>query len=158
VDERVTSVKLRQLTILVSSQWLWIIPLSPFSYFPSIPNPHRSKCITARNLFTQNFQEVIDERTAKQKDDPDYKPPENFLLVLMRAKYNDGTILTTTEITGILIGVLLGGHHTTSVTGGTYEDRHLVEHDARLVSRHIEVICVQNVNIIPQIPLQNIQH
>jgi cytochrome P450 len=90
VDERVTSVKLRQLSILVSSQWLWIISLSPFSYFPSI---------TARNLFTQNFQEVIDERTAKQKDDPDYKPPENFLLVLMRAKYNDGTILTTTEIT-----------------------------------------------------------
>jgi sterol 14-demethylase len=97
-------------------------------FFPSIPNPHRSKCITARNLFTKIFQEVIDERTAKQKDDPDYKPPEDFLQVLMGAKYKDGTILTTTEITGILIGVLLGGQHTSNVTG-TWLMSHLLKDD-----------------------------
>lgn len=35
----------------------------------------------------------------------------------MEAKYRDGTTLTTTEITGIMIGTLLGGQHTSNVTG-----------------------------------------
>jgi sterol 14-demethylase len=86
-------------------------------FFPWIPNPHRTKCLNARNLFTKIFQEVIDERTAKNKADPNYKPPKDFLQVLMEAKYRDGAELTTTEITGIMIGVLLGGQHTSNVTG-----------------------------------------
>ena len=86
-------------------------------FFPWIPNPHRTKCINARNLFTKIFQEVIDERTEKQKTDPNYETPKDFLQVLMEAKYRDGKVLTTTEITGILIGVLLGGQHTSNVTG-----------------------------------------
>lgn len=78
-------------------------------FFPSIPNPHRSKCIAARNLFTKIFQEVIDERNEKKKVDASYKPPQDFLQVLMEAKYKDGKTLSTTEISGILIGILLGG-------------------------------------------------
>lgn len=86
-------------------------------FFPGIPNPHKNKCITARNLFTKIFQEVIDERNAMKQADPNYTPPSDFLQVLTEAKYRDGTSLTTTEITGILIGVLLGGQHTSNVTG-----------------------------------------
>jgi sterol 14-demethylase len=95
-------------------------------FFPGIPNPHKSKCITARNLFTKIFQEVIDERNEKQKADPNYKPPADFLQVLMEAKYKDGNSLTTTEITGILIGILLGGQHTSNVTG-TWLTAHLLK-------------------------------
>lgn len=95
-------------------------------FFPWIPNPHRSKCIAARNLFTKLFQQVIDERNQKKKQDPNYTPPGDFLQILMEAKYKDGQALTTTEITGILIGVLLGGQHTSNVTG-TWLMAHLLK-------------------------------
>lgn len=86
-------------------------------FFPSIPNPNRTKCVNARNLFKRIFQEVIDKRKEKQQNDPKYEPPKDFLQVLMEAKYKDGTPLTMQEITGILIGILLGGQHTSNVTG-----------------------------------------
>jgi sterol 14-demethylase len=95
-------------------------------FFPWIPNPHRSKCIAARKLFTQLFQQVIDDRGEKKANDPNYQPPSDFLQILMEAKYRDGTPLTTTEITGILIGVLLGGQHTSNVTG-TWLMAHLLK-------------------------------
>lgn len=95
-------------------------------FFPWIPNPNRSKCVAARSLFTKIFQEVIDERMKAAKDDPNYKPPDDFLQVLMTATYRDGTPLTTIEITGILIGVLLGGQHTSNVTG-TWLMAHLLK-------------------------------
>lgn len=95
-------------------------------FFPSIPNPHRSKCIAARTLFTKIFQEVIDQREAERKANPKYVPPQDFLQVLMEAKYKDGSTLTTTEITGIMIGVLLGGQHTSNVTG-TWLMAHLLK-------------------------------
>ena len=74
------------------------------------------------------FQEVIDERTLQAKQDPNYVPPNDFLQVLMKAKYRDGTRLCTTEITGIMIGVLLGGQHTSNVTG-TWLMSHLLKDD-----------------------------
>jgi sterol 14-demethylase len=86
-------------------------------FFPNLPNPHRSKCVKARQLFKEMFQEVIEERKKKQASDPNYKPPEDYLQVLMEAKYKDGTPLTMTEITGNMIGILLGGQHTSNVTG-----------------------------------------
>jgi sterol 14-demethylase len=61
-----------------------------------------------------------------RKDDPNYKPTQDFLQVLMEAKYRDGKTLSTTEITGILIGVLLGGQHTSNVTG-TWLMSHLLK-------------------------------
>lgn len=96
-------------------------------FFPSIPNPHKSKCIAARKLFTKIFKEVIDERNAAKDADPtNYAPPQDFLQVLMEAKYRDGKELTLTDITGILIGVLLGGQHTSNVTG-TWLMAHLLK-------------------------------
>ena len=59
----------------------------------------------------------MDERLEKTKRDASYNPPRDFLQDLMEATYKDGTKPTTTEITGILIGVLLGGQHTSNVTG-----------------------------------------
>ena len=86
-------------------------------FFPSLPNPHRSKCVKARQLFKKIFQEVIEKRKEKQKNDPNYETPKDYLQVLMDAKYRDGTPLTMQEITGNLIGILLGGQHTSNVTG-----------------------------------------
>ena len=86
-------------------------------FFPSIPNPHKTKCVTARTLFKQKFEEVIQKRKEKAAADLNYKPPEDYLQVLIDAKYKDGNSLTLQEITGIMIGVLLGGQHTSNVTG-----------------------------------------
>jgi sterol 14alpha-demethylase len=63
------------------------------------------------------FQEILQEREEKEKNDPKYESPQDFLEVLKNAEYKDGRKLTPTEITGILIGVLLGGQHTSNVTG-----------------------------------------
>jgi len=84
-------------------------------FFPWIPNPHRRKCIAARKLFEIMFKEVMDDRNKKRQKDKEGSKPD-FLQVLMDAKYKDGTPLTVTEITGIMIGVLLGGQHTSNVT------------------------------------------
>lgn len=69
---------------------------------------------------------MIDERNEKMKSDSSYQPPQDFLQVLMEAKYKDGNSLTITEITGILIGILLGGQHTSNVTG-TWLMSHLLK-------------------------------
>ncbi len=88
--------------------------------------------MTARNLFTKIFKEVIDERNAARNADPaNYVPPQDFLQVLMEAKYRDGKELTLTDITGILIGVLLGGQHTSNVTG-TWLMAHLLKDEGWL--------------------------
>ena len=59
----------------------------------------------------------MEERKTKATTDPGYQPPRDFLQDLMEATYRDGTKPTPTEITGILIGTLLGGQHTSNVTG-----------------------------------------
>lgn len=86
-------------------------------FFPNLPNPNKTKCVVARQLFEKIFTEVMAEREKKSKVDPQYVPPRDFLQDLMEAKYNDGSKPTPSEITGILIGVLLGGQHTSNVTG-----------------------------------------
>lgn len=86
-------------------------------FFPSLPNPHRSKCVAARELFKQIFQQVIENRRKKESADSKDAKPNDYLQVLMDAKYKDGTPLTMTEITGNMIGILLGGQHTSNVTG-----------------------------------------
>ena len=57
--------------------------------------------------------QVIDARLAAPAADRKH----DFLQVLLEASYRDGTKLTVEEITGIMIGVLLGGQHTSNVTG-----------------------------------------
>ena len=51
----------------------------------------------------------MEERKQRAEKDPTYQPPRDFLQDLMEATYKDGTKPSTKEITGILIGVLLGG-------------------------------------------------
>ncbi|KAG7373396.1 cytochrome P450 [Nitzschia inconspicua] len=96
-------------------------------FFPWIPNPNKAKCVTARKLFEKMFKEVIDERNKEKAKDPqNFVPPSDILQVLMEASYRDGTKLTLTEITGILLGVLLGGQHTSNVTS-TWLMAHLLK-------------------------------
>jgi len=85
------------------------IPITFF--FPSMPNPMRSKCVAARQMFEKLFTEIAENR---RKSDEQF---DDFLQVLMDGRYKDGKPLTNAEITGIMVGTLLGGQHTSNVTG-----------------------------------------
>lgn len=57
-------------------------------------------------MFEEIFQKTAEKRRASGESRDD------FLQVLMEAKYKDGRELTMQEITGIMVGTLLGGQHT----------------------------------------------
>lgn len=107
-----------------------------------MPNPHRSACIKARKLFESKFREVIEGRQQKAKRDPEYTTPNDLLQDLIDAQYRDGTKPSIEEITGILIGVLLGGQHTSNVTG-TWMLVHLLKNTewmSKVMSEQDEIV------------------
>lgn len=89
------------------------IPITFF--FPNMPNPSRSKCVNARNTFEKIFAEVVERRRAEPEGSGAHY--DDFLQVLMDTTYRDGSSLTMKEITGIMVATLLGGQHTSNVTG-----------------------------------------
>jgi sterol 14-demethylase len=105
------------------------IPITFF--YPNMPHPFRNKCLRARQMFEGIFQKIIAERRAKGEvfDDFLQVPPgcsqstwylrltALFMQVLMDSKYKDGQPLSMQEITGIMVATLLGGQHTSNVTG-----------------------------------------
>jgi sterol 14-demethylase len=104
------------------------------SFFPNIPHPFASKCLNARTLFENLFKQVIKQRETTRDENSDYS---DFLEILVNARYKDGRPLSMSEITGVMMGMrimfltdlmnslisdcvkgtLLGGQHTSNVTG-----------------------------------------
>lgn len=80
-------------------------------FFPNMPHPFKNKCLKARQKFTELFTEIFQRRQASGEVHDD------FLQVLLNSRYRDGRQMTMTEMTGIMIGTLLGGQHTSNVTG-----------------------------------------
>ncbi len=82
----------------------------PRSWLTSHPRP-RSKRDRARAEFVTIFSKVIRERRASGVE------REDMLQAFMEAEYkNNGGKLTDDQITGMLIGVLFAGQHTSSIT------------------------------------------
>ncbi len=73
-----------------------------------------SKCLHARTTFEGLFKQVIAQREATRDSGVVYS---DFLDVLVNSRYKDGNALSISEITGVMMGVLLGGQHTSNVTG-----------------------------------------
>ena len=96
------------------------IPITFF--YPNMPHPFKSKCVRARQKFEEMFKSVMAQRKANGEVHDD------FLQILMDARYKDDRALTVQEITGIMVGVLLGGQHTSNVTG-TWMMCHLMHDD-----------------------------
>lgn len=107
-------------------------------FFPNIPHPfakkveavppsplatHPLQCLNARTIFEGLFKTILAEREKKRDQNIEYS---DFLDVLVNVRYKDGTPLTLHEITGVMVGVLLGGQHTSNVTG-TWLLLHLLE-------------------------------
>eukprot|EP00039_Didymoeca_costata_P024487 m.10422 g.10422 ORF g.10422 m.10422 type:complete len:476 (+) comp4257_c0_seq1:46-1473(+) len=96
------------------SKMYWYLDHSfiPITFFlPWLPNPMRGKCIEARSMFQKMFKEVVKKRRENGEVFDD------FLQVLMDTKYKNGDPLSIEEVTGIMIGTLLGGQHTSNTTG-----------------------------------------
>lgn len=90
-------------------------------FFPNMPHPFAKKCLAARKHFEKLFLSVLEARRAEPNGAYD-----DFLQVLIESEYKDGSPLSISEVTGIMMGVLLGGQHTSNVTG-TWLVLHLLQ-------------------------------
>ena len=78
-------------------------------FLPRLPTPgHRSRD-RARRKVVEIFSGIMNERRRAGSE------PEDFMQALMRARYQNGRVLTDDEITGILLTVLFAGQHTSAV-------------------------------------------
>jgi sterol 14alpha-demethylase len=96
--------------------------ISPIAIInPYLPLPAFKRRDAARAKFAEMFSSIIAERRAKQKDATNGTSgavPVNadLLQSFMDAEYMDGTKLTDDQITGMLLGALFAGQHTSSIT------------------------------------------
>jgi sterol 14-demethylase len=70
----------------------------------------------ARAQFGKLFATILAQRRADQKDFPDRPLPQDLLQAFMTARYRDGSGCSDDQITGLLIGALFAGQHTSSIT------------------------------------------
>ncbi len=78
--------------------------------FPNLPIP----AFRARDRARARLQQLVGDIVRKRQGQKD-KPTDMFQM-LIDTRYDDGSALTTNEITGMLIGAIFAGHHTSSGT------------------------------------------
>ncbi|HHH30518.1 MAG TPA: cytochrome P450 [Polyangiaceae bacterium] len=83
----------------------------PLAYFlPNLPIPRFRRRDEAR----KKLQNIIASMMQARARNPD--PPRDGLQMLIESTYEDGSRLTPNELTGILIALILAGHHTSAGT------------------------------------------
>ena len=85
--------------------------VNPIAYlYPNAPLPSFRRRDAARAELVKMVDRIISER--KQLSEP----PDDGLQTLLDTRYKNGEALTAHEITGILIALMLAGHHTSAGT------------------------------------------
>ncbi len=85
--------------------------VTPIAYLNAhLPLPSFRARDRARARLLEMVTELIQERRRSGRQG------EDFLQTLMESRYQSGAPLTEDEITGMLVGALFAGHHTSSVT------------------------------------------
>jgi len=85
--------------------------VNPLAYnFPNLPIPSFKQRDRARKRLHQLVGGIIEKRQAQSEKASD------MFQMLIDARYEDGTKLTSNEITGMLVGAIFAGHHTSSGT------------------------------------------
>ncbi|MGB1582012.1 MAG: cytochrome P450, partial [Nevskiales bacterium] len=83
----------------------------PLAYhFPNLPLPKFKRRDRARTRLQQLVGEIVEKRKAQSEK------PHDMFQSLIDMQYEDGSQLTHNEITGMLIGAIFAGHHTSSGT------------------------------------------
>lgn len=86
--------------------------LSPVGFFfPNLPLPAMRRRDSARAKLVTLFEKIIKNRESSKDEEYD-----DLLATFMESEYKDGRKLTTDEIVGLLIALLLAGQHTSNVT------------------------------------------
>ena len=85
--------------------------VNPIAFvFPYLPLPVFRRRDKARVRLEELVSEIIEKRARKTEKS------EDAFQLLIDAKYDDGSKLSAHEITGILVGTIFAGHHTTAGT------------------------------------------
>lgn len=84
-------------------------------FFPNAPTAAHRKRNLARLEIAKIFEKIIKQRRQTQSIDPN-SHFDDFLQTLIDAKYNDQSIPTDDEITGLLLAALFAGQHTSNIT------------------------------------------
>lgn len=85
--------------------------VSPLAYhFPYLPIPRFKRRDRARKRLQQLVSEIVQKREAQADK------PHDMFQTLIDMRYEDGTRLSDYEITGMIIGAIFAGHHTSSGT------------------------------------------
>lgn len=85
--------------------------------FPNLPLPHYKRRDNAQRIISQTYMDVIEKRREENKVDS----TEDLVGALMsNAVYRDGVRMSDQEIANLLIGVLMGGQHTSAATSSWY--------------------------------------
>ncbi|CCH61337.1 hypothetical protein TBLA_0E02810 [Henningerozyma blattae CBS 6284] len=92
--------------------------------FPNLPLPHYKKRDRAQQIISDTYMSLIQERRANN----DIVEGRDLIDQLMlHSTYKDGTKMTDREISNLLIGVLMGGQHTSAATSA-WALLHLADH------------------------------
>ncbi len=85
--------------------------VSPIAYhFPNLPIPKFRRRDKARKRLQELVGAIVRKRAAQSEK------PSDMFQTLIDMRYEDGTKLDENEITGLLIGAIFAGHHTSSGT------------------------------------------
>lgn len=85
--------------------------ITPLAYLDAhLPIPSFRKRDRARVRLVEMITSLVADRRAHQREGDD------FLQILMEARYKDGRPLSEHEITGLLLAAMFAGHHTSAVT------------------------------------------
>ena len=91
--------------------------ISPLAIInPNLPIPAFRRRDAARAKFAEIFSGIIAARRKAEREGRAREGPSDLLAGFMAAEYRDGSKLTDDQITGMLLGALFAGQHTSSIT------------------------------------------
>jgi len=83
-------------------------------FFPKLPLPSFKKRDVARSKIGDLFSKVLRHRIEHKYE------AEDFLELLRKKQYDDGTPLTEEEIAGLSVALMLAGYHTSNITSNWF--------------------------------------
>lgn len=85
--------------------------------FPNLPLPHYKRRDQAQQKISGTYMELIKKRRQLGDIDPNRDLIDSLMVI---STYKDGTRMTDREISHLLIGVLMGGQHTSAATSAWF--------------------------------------
>ncbi|CAF0734501.1 unnamed protein product [Rotaria sordida] len=101
-------------------------------FFPNAPTNAHKKRNLARIKISKIFEKIIKQRRINQEIQYD-----DFLQVLIDARYLDDSIPTDDEITGLLLAALFAGQHTSNITS-TWMGLLLIKYKSKWMSKLLD--------------------